>query len=87
VIHEGNQPDERIIDEAFKCLDHIVGGDFTAKVQKVFQLQQSLGLPPVHRAKRLDQRLPAARASFALVPDTQRVEHGGHAGGRNLPIM
>jgi hypothetical protein len=87
VVHQGNQPDERIIDEAFECLDHLVGGNFTAKVQKVFRFQQSLGLPALHRAKRLDQRLPAARASLALVPDTQGVEHSGHAAGRNLPIM
>jgi hypothetical protein len=86
VVHDRDQPQQRMIRMGREHLDDVGIGDLAAQMEEVFGAQQAAGAGLAHAFDGIGED-PAPLAAVAVVADADRVEHRRDAGADDLGIM
>jgi hypothetical protein len=86
VVHDGEQPYQRVADDLFQHARHFRRRELAAQMQDMFGLQRAEAGEGAQILQPGEEGV-VARGLEPDIAETQRVEHRGDAGGHTLRIV
>ncbi len=86
MVHQRNEPDIRVVGKIGEVIEHIVGRNFAAKVDKMLGPKAALALGGLDGVCH-GPHLALLEAAILVRSHPQAVEHGGDAGRSDLCVM